>query len=202
MSLITPSIFVGLPGWPCKVRCVFSDVGTPDGYPAAPNGYEFILDVNGPDCDLGPCTYGFCSGGCERILYMSGPNSWHVQLRWYCYPEWGSRGSVLRLKYEYEDPDPAFRTYFIDHAERCAVSFINEGGAGGTAEISLYEICEDVTQWNIPIDYTVGDRVKINMLDNYCYTCYVDHTSDVLITKPGSGSNWQAYWWFRGDPYS
>ncbi|KKK90261.1 hypothetical protein LCGC14_2724850, partial [marine sediment metagenome] len=39
-------------------------------------------------------------------------------------------------------------------------------------------------------------------VDRYRGGVVRDHTSDVPITKPGSGTNWEAYWWLRGDPYS
>ncbi|MGA1979452.1 MAG: hypothetical protein ABSG99_02650 [Sedimentisphaerales bacterium] len=140
----TPSIFEGLSGWPCRVKCMFTGVGNPTGFPPAPNGFEFILDVNDPDCadiiENGEtvCINGYCFGGCRKKIANSGPEYWIIALTWHCFAPIGPVGADLYLRYMYDgDPPVMAKDYFIDYAANCAVNFLNGMSYGGSAEINL-----------------------------------------------------------------
>ena len=53
--------------------------------------------------------------------------------------------------------------------------------------------CDGAVIWFTGTLYSIGDKVKINTDDTYCFVCYIEHTSD-STNKPYSGANWSNYW--------
>ena len=51
--------------------------------------------------------------------------------------------------------------------------------------------CQVAQPWE---NLTVYDSGRVVIESSYCYNCIQPHTSDIVINKPGSGSNWQDYW--------
>jgi len=73
-------------------------------------------------------------------------------------------------------------------------TFSKRIGINGTAYVEYVE-GDPFPTWTAPHEYEVGDGSTVSDI-HYC--CYISHTSDTT-NRPGTGANWQLYWYVVDD---